>query len=80
MKILFAVFLIVHGLIHLMGTAKAFGVAEIPQLTQQIVRPLGALWLLAAALSSWPRSSSSPGLNGGGWLRGEEALAWTQKQ
>lgn len=29
MKILFAAFLVVHGLIHLMGTAKAFGVAEI---------------------------------------------------
>src|SRR6202158_4186743 len=50
MKILFAVFLVVHGLIHLMGTAKAFGIAEIPQLTQQIAGPLGILWLLAAAL------------------------------
>lgn len=50
MKILFAVFLVVHGLIHLMGAAKAFGVAEIPQLTQQIDRPLGVLWLLTAAL------------------------------
>ena len=50
MKLLFAVFLVVHGLIHLMGTAKAFGVADIPQLTQQIARPLGILWLLAAAL------------------------------
>ena len=27
MKILFALFLVLHGLIHLMGTAKAFGVA-----------------------------------------------------
>jgi hypothetical protein len=50
MKILFAIILGVHGLIHLMGTAKAFGIAEIPQLTQQIARPLGILWLLAAAL------------------------------
>ena len=50
MKIFFAVFLVVHGLIHLIGTAKAFGVADIPQLTQQIARPLGILWLLAAAL------------------------------
>ena len=50
MKIFFAVFLVVHGLIHLMGTAKAFGVADIPQLTQQIAGPLGILWLLAAAL------------------------------
>jgi len=67
MKTFFAVFLVVHGLIHLLGTAKAFDVADIPQLTQQIARPLGILWLLAAAHSSWPRCSSSPGLNGGGW-------------
>ena len=39
MKIFFAIFLVIHGLIHLIGTAKAFGVADIPQLTQQIARP-----------------------------------------
>jgi hypothetical protein len=50
MKIIFAVVLVVHGLIHLMGTLKAFGFAEIPQLTQQIDRPRGVLWLLAAVL------------------------------
>jgi hypothetical protein len=50
MKIFFAAFLVVHGLIHVMGTAKAFGVAEIPQLTQPIAGPLGLLWLLAAVL------------------------------
>mgnify|MGYP000145872052 CR=1 FL=1 len=49
-KILFAILLVLHGLIHLMGTAKAFGIAEIPQLTQPIVGPLGMLWLLAASL------------------------------
>ena len=50
MRILFAVFLVVHGLIHLTGTAKAFRLAEIPLLTNQIHRPVGVLWLLAAAL------------------------------
>ena len=50
MKTFFAVLLVVHGLIHLIGTAKAFDVADIPQLTQPIARPLGLLWLLAAAL------------------------------
>lgn len=38
---------VVHGLIHLMGFVKAFGLAELPQLTQPVSRPLGALWLLA---------------------------------
>ena len=31
-----AVLLAVHGLIHLMGFAKAFGYAQLPQLTQPI--------------------------------------------
>lgn len=50
MKLLFASILAIHGLIHLMGFAKAFGLAELPALTRAISRPVGALWLLAAAL------------------------------
>jgi hypothetical protein len=44
---LFAVILI-HGLIHLMGFAKAFGYAEMRDLTQAISRPIGLLWLTCA--------------------------------
>lgn len=40
----------VHGLIHLMGFAKAFGYAELPQLTQPISRPWGVAWLTAALM------------------------------
>ncbi|MDP3232261.1 MAG: hypothetical protein Q8N26_05765 [Myxococcales bacterium] len=40
--------LLVHGLIHLMGFAKAFGFAELTQLTQPISKPMGLVWLLAA--------------------------------
>ncbi len=39
-----------HGLIHLLGVAKAFGLAELPQLTQPISRGWGVAWLAAAAL------------------------------
>ena len=42
--------LAVHGVIHLMGFAKAFGYAELPQLTQPISRAAGVAWLSAAAL------------------------------
>lgn len=42
--------LVGHGLIHLMGFAKAFGFAELPQLTEPISRGWGAAWLVAAAL------------------------------
>jgi ssRNA-specific RNase YbeY (16S rRNA maturation enzyme) len=36
MTLAFVIFLVVHGLIHLMGFAKASGFAELPQLTQSI--------------------------------------------
>jgi hypothetical protein len=59
----FAVVLVVHGLIHSFGFAKAFGVADLPQLTQPVSPFVGALWLVAAflflaaavALFVWPR-------------------------
>lgn len=50
MKVVFAVLLVVHGLIHLMGVAKAAGVADLPQLTQPIPKAVGVVWLLAALL------------------------------
>lgn len=43
--------LAVHGLIHLMGFAKAFGLAELPQLTQPISRAWGVVWIVAAILT-----------------------------
>jgi len=63
MTVVFAIVLVVHGLIHVLGFAKAFGLAELPQLTQPIFPFLGALWLFAAllflataaALFIWPR-------------------------
>ena len=36
MTTIFAIVLVVHGVIHLLGFAKAFGLAELPQLTQPI--------------------------------------------
>lgn len=64
MRWLFAGLLALHGLIHLMGFAKGFGYASLPQLVQPISRAMGVLWLLAAALLlgasvaslAWPRS------------------------
>ncbi|MBL8714439.1 MAG: hypothetical protein JNL79_00470 [Myxococcales bacterium] len=50
MRWVFVVLLVLHGLIHLMGFAKAFGYAALPQLTQPIARGMGLLWLLAAGL------------------------------
>jgi hypothetical protein len=69
----FAGFLVLHGLIHLLGAAKAFGWADLPQLTQPISSAAGVLWLVSAglflaaavALFLWPR---------GWWLIGAVAL------
>ena len=49
MKPLFILVVVGHGLIHLMGPAKAFGFAELPQLTQPISKAMAIVWLLAAA-------------------------------
>jgi hypothetical protein len=59
---LFAAVLLVHGLIHLLGVAAAFG-ADVPALRRPISPSMGALWLAgalffvatAAALMLWPR-------------------------
>ena len=39
-----------HGLIHLLGAAKGFGLAEVNQLTQPISPGAAVLWLVAAVL------------------------------
>lgn len=39
-----------HGMIHLMGFAKAFHYGNFTQLTKDISKPVGLLWLLTAAL------------------------------
>jgi len=50
MRWIVVVVLTVHGLIHVMGFAKAFGYAELPQLTQPVSREMGVLWLAAGLL------------------------------
>ncbi len=50
MKYLLIVIVAVHGLIHLMGFAKAFNLASFEQLRVPISQPLGLLWLAAALL------------------------------
>ena len=69
--------LTVHGLIHLMGFAKAFDYVELPQITQPISREMGLLWLAAGLLviatavmmaAAWQRV----------WVVGAVALAISQ--
>ena len=50
LKYFFPFFILIHGLIHIMGFAKAFGYANITQLTKYISKPAGLLWLITAIL------------------------------
>jgi len=50
MRIAFLILVTVHGLIHLMGFAKAFQYAEMKQLTTAISKPVGLIWLLVTLL------------------------------
>ena len=49
-KYLYSFILIVHGLIHLLGFVKAFELAPVDQLSQNISRPLGLFWLTTTVM------------------------------
>ncbi len=50
LTLIFAAFLVVHGLIHVMGFAKAFAYADLPGLTVPISPTMGVVWQGAACL------------------------------
>ncbi len=50
LKYFFAFVILIHGLIHLMGFAKAYNYGNITQLTKEISKVNGLLWLLTAIL------------------------------
>lgn len=50
MKWIFFFVVVLHALIHLLGFVKAFQLAEINQLTQQISKPVGVFWLITFLL------------------------------
>ena len=50
LKYLLAFIILTHGLIHFMGFAKAFNYGNITQLTKEISKPSGMLWLVTAFL------------------------------
>jgi hypothetical protein len=50
LKYFFAIILLIHGCIHFMGFAKAFTFGNITQLTKEISKPAGVLWLVTALL------------------------------
>jgi hypothetical protein len=77
MRWVVAALLVGHGLIHLMGFAKAFRYAELPQLTRPVSSVIGVAWLAAGLLVvasavmmvAWPRAF---------WVIGAVALVLSQ--
>lgn len=85
MKWLLFALAVAHGLLHLMGFAKAYGLGELAQLSQPISRGAGALWLVAASamlvtaalLLGAPRSWWAAGLPAVVLSQVMIAAAWT---
>ena len=50
MRFILLVIIIIHGLIHILGFVKAFDLAQVNQLTQNISKLLGLFWLFATIL------------------------------
>lgn len=50
MKYIFLFLVFLHGLIHLLGFVKGFGLSEVKELSLSISKPMGFLWLVAAVL------------------------------
>ncbi len=50
MKIVFLIIVFIHGLIHLLGFVKGYGLKEVKELTLPISKPMGLVWLTATAL------------------------------
>jgi len=50
LKYFFAFIILIHGLIHFMGYAKAYGYGNITQLTKYISKTNGLLWFFVAIL------------------------------
>ncbi|HPI78925.1 MAG: hypothetical protein M9954_08880 [Cyclobacteriaceae bacterium] len=50
MRYVLSLILLAHGLVHLMGFTKAFGLGRMAQLTRQISRIEGTAWLVASTL------------------------------
>jgi len=53
MRIAFIILIALHGLIHLMGFFKAFGLSAVEQITLTISKPVGMIWLIAFVIFSF---------------------------
>lgn len=57
MHLLLFIVVMIHGLIHLLGFVKAFNLAPVGQLTQNISKTGGTLWLVRGGAVCGGRSA-----------------------
>jgi hypothetical protein len=72
-----ALFVLLHAAIHLLGVAKAFGLADLAALPLAIARPMGVLWLAAAMLlgiAAWAALTDAPWF----WIAGGVGVVVSQ--
>lgn len=50
MKWIFLIIVLLHGLIHLLGFVKGFGISEVKELTLPISKTMGLMWFSATIL------------------------------
>jgi hypothetical protein len=50
MRTVFLLLVFLHGLIHVLGFVKGFGLRDVKELTLPISKPLGLIWLVASVL------------------------------
>ncbi len=50
MKFVFVIILLLHGVIHLLGFIKGFGIKEVKELTLPVSQPAGIVWLITSIL------------------------------
>jgi len=50
MKTAFIIFMVLHGLIHLLGFLKAFELAKVKELKMPITKASGIIWLITSIL------------------------------
>jgi hypothetical protein len=85
MRIVLGGFFLLHGVLHLLGFAEAFGLVDLPQLTGETLihlgpawqQPIGVLWLLAAVVLVGA-GAQLLARNAGWWMVGVCGLALSQ--
>lgn len=77
LRTVFVAVLVLHGLIHLLGVVKGFGLADVTQLHQPISRPMALLWL-AAALTTLAAAVLLVAKPDVWWLAGVPAVVLSQ--